>query len=209
VPSIFVAIAIWSLMNIIGLLMGTLYFKVVAQAVLSEGINWRLAIGQWPWASLQIIVLTILLFALLSITTFPFLCIFSFILTSGLGLEQLVLFGMVIFGLLWIWFLLPFLYSPHGVFGIGENAWQSLKRSARLTRATMPSTGLLLLTIIILSEGLRKLWTLPPDTSWWLLVGIAGHAFVTTSLLAATFVFYKESNTWVNQIFQKNAIGKS
>lgn len=206
-PSFLVAIGLWTLVNIVGLLFGTLYFKLVAQAVMFDGINWRLALGQWPWASLQVIILTFFLFVLLSVSIFPFLCIFSFILASGLGLEQFVLFGMVIFGLLWVWFLLPFLYSPHGIFGPGVNAWQSLRKSARLTRATLPSTALLLLTIIVFSEGLRKLWTLPPDGSWWLLVGIAGHAFITTSLLAATFIFYKDSDLWVQQVFQKTGIG--
>ncbi|MFC1878328.1 hypothetical protein ACFLZW_00300 [Chloroflexota bacterium] len=202
-PSLWTALGLWLLINFLGLLVGSLYFSLVAQAAISDKIHWRLAFSQWPRTSLQVLALAAFWFVLLTATVFPFLCFFSFILTGGMGLEQLVLFGMVIFGLLWIWLLLPFFYSPHGIFGAGENMWNSLRKSFRLARATLPSTALLLLTIVILSEGLRQLWILPSDTSWWMLVGMAGHAFVTASLLAASFVFYKDAELWVKQVLKQ------
>jgi hypothetical protein len=194
------ALTIWFLINLLGIFAGTLFFSLVAQAAIFDKVYWRQTFSQWPWASLQVIILTLFCFILLFGTVFPFLCFFAFILTEGIVLDQLVLVVMVVFGLLWVWLLLPFFYSPHGIFCIGENMWASLRKGARLARATLPSTALLLLTIIILSEGLRQLWGLPSDTSWWLLIGVAGHAFVTSSLLAASFIFYNESNEWVKQV---------
>jgi len=30
-----------------------------------------------------------------------------------------------------------------------------------------------------------------------LLVGVVGHAFITTSLLAASFIYYRDMNAWL------------
>jgi hypothetical protein len=34
------------------------------------------------------------------------------------------------------------------------------------------------------------------------LVGILGHAFVSTSLLAASFIFYQDMQTWIEAALQ-------
>jgi hypothetical protein len=35
------------------------------------------------------------------------------------------------------------------------------------------------------------------------LVGIGGHAFITTALLAASFVFYRDMNVWLQKVFEE------
>ncbi len=35
------------------------------------------------------------------------------------------------------------------------------------------------------------------------LVGIAGHAFVTTALLAASFIYYRDMNNWLEIVFER------
>jgi hypothetical protein len=35
------------------------------------------------------------------------------------------------------------------------------------------------------------------------LVGIAGHAFITTAILAASFVYYRDMNIWLQTVFEK------
>ena len=41
-----------------------------------------------------------------------------------------------------------------------------------------------------------------PD-SWMTLIGIAGHAFITTSLLAASFIYYRDMQVWLQTVFEK------
>jgi hypothetical protein len=36
-----------------------------------------------------------------------------------------------------------------------------------------------------------------------MLVGIAGHAFVSTALLAASFVYYRDMNAWLQIVIEK------
>ena len=47
------------------------------------------------------------------------------------------------------------------------------------------------------------LWRTPDEASWLMLVGIAGHAFVTTSLLAATFIYYRDADRWTEDTLRK------
>jgi hypothetical protein len=47
------------------------------------------------------------------------------------------------------------------------------------------------------------LWNTPSDNSWWMLVGIAGHAFVSTALLAASFIYYRDINAWLSAVLEQ------
>jgi hypothetical protein len=35
------------------------------------------------------------------------------------------------------------------------------------------------------------------------LVGIGGHAFITAALLAASFVYYRDMNVWLQTVFER------
>jgi hypothetical protein len=72
-----------------------------------------------------------------------------------------------------------------------------------MARFTLPTSGLFVLSIFLLSTGLNYLWSVPTDDSWMLLVGIAGHAFITTALLAASFVYYRDVNVWLQTVFER------
>lgn len=54
--------------------------------------------------------------------------------------------------------------------------------------------------IFVLYEGLNFLWMVPSDTSWLLLVGLGGHAFIATGLTATLFVFYVERLAYVRAL---------
>jgi hypothetical protein len=36
-----------------------------------------------------------------------------------------------------------------------------------------------------------------------MLVGIAGHAFVSTALLAASFIYYRDINAWLSVVLDQ------
>jgi hypothetical protein len=59
--------------------------------------------------------------------------------------------------------------------------------------------------VMLLSKGLDLLWLAPPETSWMTLVGVVGHAFITTGLLASSFIYYRDADHWVrNVLLQKS-----
>lgn len=65
-----------------------------------------------------------------------------------------------------------------------------------MTRMTMPTTAFFLLSILLISEGLDILWRVPPEKSWLTLLGVGGHAFITSALLAASFIYYRDADLW-------------
>jgi hypothetical protein len=58
-------------------------------------------------------------------------------------------------------------------------------------------------SVFLLARGLSFLWSVPKNDSWMTLVGISGHAFITTSLLAASFVYYRDMNVWIQSALEQ------
>lgn len=206
VPSLGYAFGLWLLLTVVGMAAGTLYFTVVAQAAVSDKVSWRQALSQWPWACSQVLLLAVAWLVFILMTVIPFSCVFSVLLIDGLGIGQVALIAAILFGGLLIWLLIPLVFSPHGIFVHRYMMWISVRESVRLTRLTLPSTTLLLLAVLVLSEGLDVLWNVPAEASWFTLVGITGHAFVTTSLLAASFVYYRDAGRWVQRMLQRTKL---
>lgn len=200
------AIILWILLNLIGIIAGTVYFSVVAQVATTGKVYWHEFFNQLPGAILQIFALTMSWILLLFLIGFPFSCVLSVILFSGIGVEQVILFVVVIAGGFLIWLLIPLVFSPHGIILNQLKAWSAIKNSFRVARMTLPSTSLLILTIVLISEGMGFLWRIPPGTSWLTLIGILGHAFISTSLLAATFIYFHDANQWVVKVLEKRRL---
>ena len=57
-------------------------------------------------------------------------------------------------------------------------------------------TSLFILSILVISEGLDILWRVPSENSWLTLVGVGGHAFITSALLASSFIYYRDADKW-------------
>jgi hypothetical protein len=200
VPSFGATAGLWLLLSLLGLLAGTVYFAVVAQAALEGKIDWRGLLAEGPWSLLQVLLLTLFWLGLLILVSIPFSCMLSLFLVTGSGLGQV---AILLFGGLLAWFLLPLVFSPHGIFVNRRKVLNSIRDGVRLTRLTLPSTGLFLLIALLLSEGLDILWASPADTSWLTLIGVVGHAFVTCGLLAASFVYYRDADRWVQRVIQQ------
>jgi hypothetical protein len=197
------AVLFWLMLNLLGIIAGTLYFSLVGEIATTGKIIWRNLFHQFPKTLLQIILLTVSWVLLLLMIGLPFSCILSFILFSGIGLEQVGLFIAVLGGGFLIWLLIPLVFSPHGIILNQLPVWKSVRNSFRVSRMTLPATSLLILSIVLISEGMGYLWQIPRNTSWLSLIGIIGHAFITTSLLASTFIYYRDANQWVLKVLEK------
>ncbi|HEX9616224.1 MAG TPA: hypothetical protein VGA03_02330 [Anaerolineales bacterium] len=202
IQSLGVVLLAWALITVVGLMAGTYYFVVVCQASLAGQVNWRQALIRWPGAALQVFFLALLWAGLLVAASIPGSFIFSLVALGGFSLGQCV---VILFTGFLIWLMLPLLFSTHGIFVNQHNMIASLKSSVLLTQRTLPTTFLFLMIVLLLSKGLDLLWLAPPETSWMTLVGVAGHAFITTGLLASSFIYYRDADRWVrSMILQKN-----
>lgn len=197
------AIIFWLGINLIGILAGTIYFALVAQVATKGKILWQTLLKKFPAILMQIFMLTVSWVILLFIIGLPFSCILSFILFSGIGLEQVGLFLAVIAGGFLIWLMIPLFFSPHGIVLYQQKLWNSVKNSFRVARMTLPTTSLLIMIVVLISEGMSILWQMPSASSWMTLIGILGHAFITTSLLASTFIYFQDADQWVIKVLEK------
>jgi len=124
-----------------------------------------------------------------------------FIVTFLLALisPSIAQFSLVFSSFLVLWILIPLVFSPHGIFAAGQNAFRSMLISLRLVRALFPGVGLFLLSAVILAQGMGVLWRLSPETSWLMVAGVFGNAFIGTGLLAASFIYYRGAAAWASQ----------
>jgi hypothetical protein len=197
---------VWFLLIITGAAVGTLYFSLVAQATQKNKLSISQAIKSWPRNFSQVLLLTIFCYFLIGIFLVPLSCVLTILLLLGLGFGQFPLLIALFFGGIVVWILIPLFFSPHGIFTHQRPMWDSILQGIRLSRATFSTTGLLILIVVLLSEGLNILWNMPPENSWFLLVGIIGHAFVTAALLAATFVYYRDADLWLKELVRQREL---
>jgi hypothetical protein len=116
---------------------------------------------------------------------------------------MLAMAAFFIMTLMSFWLIVPLFFAPHGIFVRKQNALYSVFTSLRMARFALPTSGLFVLCWFLLTIGLNFLWSVPPETSWMMLVGIAGHAFITTALLAASFVYYHDMNVWLQTVYER------
>lgn len=200
IPTLGRVVGLWLILTMLGLIGGTLFFMVVSQAVLSGEVDWYQALSNWPWASSQVLLLALFWVVILIGISIPGSCLISLI---SLGGQPMGSIGIFLYMGIVVWFLFPLVFSSHGIFVKQRKMWVSVREGIRLTRSTVVSTGLLFLVIVVFNEGLDVLWRVPAEVSWLTAVGLAGHGFVTTALLAASFVYYRDADLWVQDILQR------
>ena len=203
ISSISNAFLFWIVLSLTGILLGTIYFNEVARLVNKN--HDQFSTGSIILKYFQVLILTITLIIILMIITIPTSILLTIAATVNLFLAQIAL---LIITFLLIWLLFPLFFSPHGIFVNNQNVLVSILNSVRLVRFFLPGTGLLIMTILFISQGLNALWRLAPATSWMALIGMVGHAFTATGLLAATFVYYRDGIAWMEENLKRMAASR-
>lgn len=102
-----------------------------------------------------------------------------------------------------LWALLPLVFTPHSIFLGQRNLLVSVLTSARLVRSYLPGSGLFILVAFLIAQGMDILWRVPTPDSWMTLVGILGHSFIYTSLLAASFIYFRNGLRWLAEVIKQ------
>jgi hypothetical protein len=191
----------WGALSLLGLILGCLYFDAIARATSKN--NRIFSLNGSINAVVQIFIFTIACIAAFFIFLFPTMLVVTVLSLISASLGQIVL---LLFFLVMIWFLMPLIFSPHGVFVEHQTIGKSITTSVRLVRNYLPGTGLFILTAILLYQGLNLLWGNAPDTSWLTIFGIFGHAFISTGLIAASFVYYRRGMAWMENKIRQAAL---
>ena len=90
----------------------------------------------------------------------------------------------------------------HGIVLRGSRVKQAIIDSILLVRRNMPAAAGLLTLGLLISWGMGYLCAIPNSDSWLLMLGVAGHAFIATGLVAASFIFYQDRYRWTNEMHE-------
>jgi len=191
----FVGILGWALLLVfLGWIVGGVYYYWVSRVALKSDVR---MLGK---SLSQAVLLSIIWVGLLFLVGLPVLVILTVLTAVNTILGQIVLFAGAI---VLIWLVMPIFFSAHGIFTYQLDALRAILSSLRMVRFTLPNTGLFLLIFVLINQGLNFLWNTPAQSSWLLLVGITGHAFISTALLAASFIYYRDINAWLKAVFEQ------
>ncbi|MBI3167448.1 MAG: hypothetical protein HYZ22_03160 [Chloroflexi bacterium] len=184
------------LLTLVGWIGGALYFRGVASVALEE----KITSAQVSQAVLQTVLISIVCNLLLFTLAMPVLFILLVAAQISAVLANLIVLFLALGS---VWVIVPVFFWAHGVFLNRQNVLTSILSSIQLTRFTLPTSSLFVLTVFLLSYGLSYLWRIPKLDSWLTLLGIFGHSFVTTALLAGSFIYYYDMNAWVQAVLEK------
>jgi len=190
-------------LTFVGWVLGSIYFVWVAKTVFREETENAEEVHSL-FETVKIISQSILLaftwFVALFTFGVPILLVFSIFVQINAGLAQIALIFLALFAM---WIIVPVFFSPHGVFVNRENLIRSIISSFHLSRFTLPTSSFFVISVFVISQGFNFLWLTPSPSSWMMLVGIIGHAFITTALLAASFIYYRDMKLWLETLLEK------
>lgn len=196
ISSALVFLGLSFLFVLVGWIGGGLYYRMVSGTILGE----KEANVGFGWAVLQSLFLSILWTIAIVLVSIPLILVIGLL---GLVSPLLASGALLVFAFFSFWLIVPLFFTPHGIFVRGQNALYSILSSLRMIRFTLPTSGMFVLSVFLLSRGLNYLWSVPDNNSWLMLVGLAGHAFITTALLAASFVYYRDMNNWLQTVYER------
>lgn len=181
----------------LGLFLGALYYGLISRLLRKskekeKSVHFFYSIGQ-TFVLFILIVLAILLLS------FPVLCFLS---SFSVFVPTIGTLPLMILGLILLWIFVPLVFSPHGIFTRRLSAFKAISLSTKFVRISSMATTLFLTLAVALSYGLDLLWSTPAPDSWLYFLGILGHAFVSSGILAASFVYFRDGTIWMDEIIK-------
>ena len=186
------AVPIWVVLISIGLGLGVFYHRWLAQQTSPD--TELLSVWQ-AWGRMILLFLAIYIggFLLLMVTG---------LMTMIIGLLIPFISGIMPMLLLvfLFWATVYFAFTTHGIVLYRFRVVKAMLESARVVRLNLLSSiGFLSICFIITWFG-SQIWVRPGEETWYSVLALVGHAFVSTTLIAASYIFYQSRRTWLLKI---------
>jgi hypothetical protein len=186
------AMAIWILLTVVGLGLAAFYQVAVARSV-APGADVAAGLPSWR----RFVIMGLLVYVgifVAGLATSVVASLASLILpVLGFGLA----FVAVTIG---FWLAIYLFFTPHGIVRYGYGVMRAVLESIQIVRWNLPSAVGFLAVAFGLTWITSLVWALPADESWFSLLAILGHAFVSATLLAASFAFYQGRHEWLQAL---------
>ena len=189
-------IGLWFvLLTLLGLLLTAVYYMTIAASVehysqeIKDTFSWHRRLSGWTQMWVRLLVVALVFVCAVFFLYIPLLFIGVVLaLLSPLLTSAVWLMGAVLV----FWILIFLFFTPHSLALYGRSWHGAIQDSVRLVRGYLTSTLSLLLVVVLLGSLVDWLLILADDGSWLTLSSILGHAFISTALLAATFLFFRD-----------------
>jgi hypothetical protein len=91
-----------------------------------------------------------------------------------------------------IWIVIYFSMTPQIILLDSLPALRAVRESARFVQRNMLTVLLLLLIILLVNTIVDWLLVMAENGTWLTVINLLGHAFISTALTTAVFVFYRD-----------------
>ncbi|HOZ37274.1 MAG TPA: hypothetical protein PLH64_00830 [Anaerolineaceae bacterium] len=184
-------------MFLIGLFIAYLLYRLTARATAAqsfptEGIIESRSLVSWVLVPIfSMIFLMVIIFpATLVISLIG--AIFPFFTSVGYFFLTVALITLV----------LPIFFTPHLIILEKLTLPQAVLNSFQTVRLTNAKSTTFLFMAILASYLTNMLWRIPSDDSWMLIVGVFGHALISTSILAASFHYILDARKSIREFLE-------
>jgi hypothetical protein len=180
-------------LNLIGLVLTTVYFILISYVLQEQKFdapsNLAVYSKRFVVSYIRLIGLGIVLLICLLVVWIPLISVaFLAGLISNILFSLILMLGLV-FSLLIIAYLS--LSIPAIVFA-NRTVIKAIRESISLVHNNLSSIVGLLLTVVLIGTVTNLLWHLADNGSWITLISLAGNAFISTALVMAIFVYYRD-----------------
>ena len=180
-------------LSLLGLVFTTLYFVMISSVLQEHKIDARskltmyskrLIVSYFRLIGLGIVFVICLLVVWIPLISVAFL--------AGLVNSSLFYLVMMI-GLVFVVFIVTYLsLSIPAIVFSNRTLIKAIRESISLVHNNLPSILSLLLIVVIIGSITNLLWHLADNGSWITLISIAGNAFISTALVMAIFIYYRD-----------------
>lgn len=182
-------------------LLASSYLELVARPVRGE-TDARTFLPRWLRASVNLVVLAILVLIVMSVLTIPVAGVVAFgtLLNPMLG-SFVMLLGMVLL----FWVLLYLIFAVPAIFVSRVGAPRAILNSIAIFRFDFWSAIGLVFIVYLLRNGFTIVWQLFDTNIWGVVFIVIANAFLNSALIAAEMIFYNDRIYWLVLAREKNA----
>lgn len=173
------------LLSAIGTLLGTLYFTLAHKAVQLDSAGTPTNSNVFS-SFINLVGLNLITWFLILLVMLPFVFVLGLLLNLSpmVGYLVYVLAVVIVLSL-----VMPLIFTPNYMVIDQINFFKAAKKSVKLSRSSGLLASLFILTCILISYLTNYLWNSAPNSSPFVLIGLFGHALITSILLTASFHF--------------------
>ena len=184
-------LAYWLGLSFVGVLLTAVFLTLIAQTIQAEDQLTNRQLGHRTWQVWWRLLAGLMAYLMILLIIYILLVIIA--TAAALISPVLSLFVLLIGPFMGAWILISCYYTPHGLALYGRPLIRAIQGSlALMKKSTLPAVGLILVIILTNTFLDPLLQSLADGGSWLTFVSILGHAFINTSLITATFIFYRD-----------------